>query len=164
MIVPWVDHSRRRLGPIPEQVWRDPYMIGFLAMLITLAARNRTDNLIADEALGLVQLQVWGDITGVADSEIGEAITLLSTSRNVEFGAGCENALKFLQLSDGAPDPSDPDIAELYEMPEFQTGTGPDPLPGFDRGAGPGGLIAAALWQRYFEAHIPETGAAWSFH
>lgn len=156
MIAPWIDHSRRRLGTIPETTWREPYMIGFLAMLITLAARNQSNDRVADEALGLVQLQAWADITGVHDSEIGQEICLLSSSRNAEFGEGCENALRFLRVFSGTQGPANPDIADVCGTAEFQSGNANEVWPEHGRSPdfGRDGVLAAALWQRYFEEKI----------
>lgn len=140
-IEPLVSASRRgTLTEIPERAWLTPYMVGFMAMLISLVAQRAASGLSSD-VLGLVQVEAWQRITGFKQHPIGEDICLFSTDRNHEFENGCSSARRFL---------ADLDQAGLHVRPDSQeNGTG------FDR------TTAKALWAEYFEAHIevnPEPG------
>lgn len=94
VILPMVEKSRRRLGGISDLTWSDPYMVGFMIMLITIAARIETGK-IEGEALCRVQARSWEDITTVRSGLIGEEVLLLSTACNREFETGCRNAVAF---------------------------------------------------------------------
>lgn len=94
VISPMVEKSRSRLGGISDPIWSDPYMVGFMVMLITIAARIETGK-IEGEALCRVQAKSWEDITTVRSGIIGEEVLLLSTACNQDFEAGCRNALAF---------------------------------------------------------------------
>ena len=94
VISPMVEKSRGRLGGISDLTWSDPYMVGFMVMLITIAARIETGK-IEGEALCRVQARSWEDITTVRSGLIGEEVLLLSTACNREFETGCRNALAF---------------------------------------------------------------------
>ena len=48
-IVPLVAGTRLRLGNIPDTAWHDPYVIGFLGMLITFIATRSTGALDTDD-------------------------------------------------------------------------------------------------------------------
>ncbi|MGY3234168.1 MULTISPECIES: hypothetical protein [unclassified Bradyrhizobium] len=89
-IQPLVEASRCRLDDIPSSIWLEPYMIGLLGMLITLAAERQTRP-IKGAAMRQVQTEVWRTITGL-DYRIGEEIMLLSASQDEQFLAGCMDA------------------------------------------------------------------------
>lgn len=90
-IQPLVEASRSRLGGIADSVWLEPYMVGFLTMMITIAAR-RERRAIDEEAMCKVQAGAWQTITGL-DYAVGEEIILLSEAQDAEFAAGCSDAI-----------------------------------------------------------------------
>jgi len=100
LISPLVERSRHRFDQIPEQAWFDPYMVGFLGMLITLVA-NRATGGLSSRALGLVQSDAWAEITHCRNTLIGEEMCLLSTAQNRFFQRGCASAERFLERLDG---------------------------------------------------------------
>jgi hypothetical protein len=101
-ISPFVEDSRRRLGEIYEEVWLDPYMIGFMAMLITLAAQKTTKSL-GSQSMGHIQSEAWARITGLNRDIVGEQISYLSGSSSQDFSAGCRDASAFFNSLSGAP-------------------------------------------------------------
>ena len=70
-IIPLIDGTRLRLGNIPDTAWHDPYVIGFLGMLITFIATRSTGALDTDD-LAAVQAGAWTDITGMPGDLVGE--------------------------------------------------------------------------------------------
>ena len=76
-IGPFVEASRRRLNGIAETVWLEPYMVGFVGTLVTLAAQRRVATL-RTEAMGVVQADAWADITGSRPDLIGEEICFIA--------------------------------------------------------------------------------------
>jgi hypothetical protein len=137
IICPLVERSRWKLHGIPESAWLDPYMVGFLSMLITLVAKDKASNLDVD-ALGLVQLEAWKEITKLEMNDIGEEICLLSMDHNNVFQAGCDNAVL---LFDAIMEPGG-----ASGMMDDST----DELPpcGFPND------VVTALWKRVFEDRI----------
>ena len=131
-ITPLVESSRWRFHGIPEMVWLDPYVIGFMAMLITLIARNEVRSL-GGQALGLVQLDAWGAITKAVNVNVGEEICLLSADGDAEFQTGCVNAE---QMFRAIQDASGGD--EEQETDESNTST----------------ASISSLWSRYFEERL----------
>lgn len=91
VIAPHVERTRWKLRDIPDSVWFDPYVIGFLGLLITLVAQRAVAGL-GQQALGLVQIDAWREITRAGNADIGEDITLLSTAADASFAAGCKDA------------------------------------------------------------------------
>jgi hypothetical protein len=138
-IHPHVERSRAQLHGISEGAWRDPYVIGFLAMLITLVAQ-RSERRLGEQALGLVQLDAWEEITGTKTSNIGEDICLLSATGDTAFRAGCDNALL------------------VFEAIEAE-GLGRDSLRHPDVGQGPDAPASPSttLWSRYFDERLGGT-------
>jgi hypothetical protein len=151
-IAPLVESSKRRLGTIAAASWREPYMLGFVSMLISLMAKCETRNRIGSEELGTVQCDVWQSITGLPDDRIGEDICLLSAEKDREFLAGCFNACRFIDAFHGLHDPNDPDVRELC-MGGFEEHVEPR-ADASVRTFGRGGNMAAALWTRYFDDHL----------
>ena len=154
LIAPLVENSRRRLGGIPEQSWSEPYLLGFMTMLISLIVKVETDGTISDEMLGLAQLEAFSQISGQNGDNIGEQICMLSAGRDALFGAGCENALEYMKALSGQGDPADPVLQDLSELETF------DLLPNIDDSVlAPGRYarnspLALALWVRHFEGNI----------
>lgn len=145
-IAPLVARSRQRLDGIPEQAWFDPYIVGFMVMLITLAAR-RAVNIADSQTLGAVQTEAWSQITSLRGDAIGEETLHLSASGHQAFEAGCRNAIAFdLALygtsSAGVADGVSDNIDELELYP-----TGSPHSPGHRE-------RILALWQLYFESHL----------
>ena len=52
-IAPQVDASRHRLTGIPDAIWLEPYVVGFITALITLIARETVGSLSV-RAMGLL--------------------------------------------------------------------------------------------------------------
>jgi hypothetical protein len=93
-ISPIVEGSRQRLGGISDIAWSDPYVIGFLVMLISIVARLESSR-ISGNSLCVVQCRAWEDITASASDMMAEQLVLLSTDRNRDFELGCSNAAAF---------------------------------------------------------------------
>lgn len=91
IIAPFVERSRRRLSGIPEAAWLDPYLVGFMVMLITLIAWRRV-NALDNQMLGLVQCGAWGDITGLKADLVGEETLHFCAIGDCEFERGCFDA------------------------------------------------------------------------
>lgn len=138
LITPFVEESQRRLSSkLTEQAWLDPYMVGFMGMLISLVAEYTTGRLDSQSA-GLVQLEAWQDMTGFPSHLIGEEICLLSSGSDRKFGQGCLNASRFMEELT-RPGHSHPD-----NLP-----------PGFRvHGLNYDHSAAMALWLDLFDGHI----------
>src|SRR3569833_877670 len=71
-ILPLVEKSRLRLGGIPDAAWSDPYIVGFMMMLITIIARIK-NNKNKNKTKSHVQAMAWQNITR-QESSIGEEV------------------------------------------------------------------------------------------
>src|ERR1700720_3378215 len=91
VITPFMVETRRRLGVIHPPAWRDPYVVGFLGMLITLVA-TRVAGPLGPAVLASVQKGAWADITETEADLIGDEIAFLSAGHNNAFDLGCRNA------------------------------------------------------------------------
>jgi hypothetical protein len=136
-ISPLLDGTRLRLGHIPDAAWHDPYVIGFLGMLITSIATYHTGSLDTDD-LAAVQAGAWADITGMPGDLVGEEMCFLSASNDSRFIFGCRNAESFIRALDAA-------VPQSEQLDEGLSGS----LPA-DR------EIRSALWSRYFDAQLME--------
>ncbi|MBX6426438.1 MAG: hypothetical protein IRZ09_11025 [Variibacter sp.] len=149
-IAPLVERSRNRLNGIADGVWFDPYMIGFLVMLITLVA-HRKARVLDNHSLGIVQSEAWAAITGLKPELIGEEVVHLSAMGDGDFEIGCRNAIAFSQALDKMPMRGDDDPREL-EL--FSLGPGGIEPADFAESAS-----VVALWSHYFDAHVTELPA-----
>jgi hypothetical protein len=137
MIGPLLNQSRQR-GTIPETAFRDPYIIGFLSMLITLIAKRHVGPLGA-ASLASVQVKAWRDITGTDGALVGEEICFLSAGGDKAFDLGCRNANSFFQaVSEGSGHRLGDDFADTRAFP----------APFIDVSEG-----GSSLWARYFDAY-----------
>jgi hypothetical protein len=144
-ISPIVESSRHRLGAISDAAWSDPYLIGFMVMLISIIARIESGR-ITQNSMSLVQCKAWEDITSTTSDVMAEELLLLSTSRNRDFELGCRNAAAFGSILFGKPV-----LSEGTGVPQDQ----------------PHGLLEVELmepfaqredvstaWTQFFDAHI----------
>jgi hypothetical protein len=90
-ISPILDQSRHRLGGVPDAAWSDPYVIGFMIMLISIIARMEAGR-IANHSLCKVQRKAWEDITRANSDVMIEEMMLLDTTHDRKFELGCQNA------------------------------------------------------------------------
>ncbi|MBX6329420.1 MAG: hypothetical protein IRY89_12680 [Pseudolabrys sp.] len=139
-IIPLVDGTRRRLGGIPDAAWRDPYIVGFLAMLITLIARRSAGALGRDD-LALIQSRAWADITGMPADLFGEEVCYYDAARDRRFASGCRNAELFFRGLDMVKRASEEELGGGAASARFAEA---------DAGA--------VLWSRYFDAHLGGSG------
>jgi hypothetical protein len=89
-IRPLVEESRERLNGISDAIWFEPYMVGFISMLITIFAKWE-ERSMRDDSIGRIQEDAWQAITGL-NYPIGKEIILLSESRDEQFAMGCRDA------------------------------------------------------------------------
>jgi hypothetical protein len=136
-ISPLVDGTRLRLGNIPDAAWHDPYVIGFIGMLITSIATYHTGEFDTDD-LAAVQAGAWADITGMPGDLVGEEMCFLSASNDSRFIFGCRNAESFIRALDAA-------VPQSRQLDEGLTESPPAERE-----------IRSALWSRYFDAQLME--------
>ena len=90
----FLQKSRRKLGSISEAAWHDAYIVGFMAMLASLVAREAAGTLNSD-ALGLVQAETIAELSGRSSDVLGEEILGLSMQEDPDFVSGCRDACLF---------------------------------------------------------------------
>jgi hypothetical protein len=146
-IAPLVEATRARLGGIPPAAWQEPYLLGFMSMLIALVAMHHVRGRLGSDQLGLIQLDALARIAGVQDDRIGERICFLSAVDDESFVAGCRNAWLFLRAYHGEPPPAEADDLESEILDDIDLAIDVRPF-------GRGGVVAATLWRRCFERHL----------
>jgi len=154
---PMVRASEVRCGTISGRCWTDPYIIGFLSMLITLMTRSLASDRLSDDGLALLQLDVWAALSGVADTGIGERILSLSANEDEAFVEGCRCAAEFHQVWELHPSAqSGPYEEALFAGHSHEsivdTATVGEGLT-FQENSGPDGVMEE-MWVRLFDSHI----------
>ncbi len=151
-VAPFVDRSRGRFSGIPDIVWLDPYLVGFMVMLITVVAK-REAAISGGSALHHAQSAAWAAITGLKSDVIGEEVLLLSAARHRDFEQGCRQALAFGQALYGTVATDD---ADLYEAWEQVTKGAPladaDPVRGLETEAKERHVLE--LWSELFDTAV----------
>jgi hypothetical protein len=153
-VSPFVELSRQRLE-LRAQAWLEPYVIGFMVMLITEIARRRLDPIDSD-TLALIQSETWEDITGLTANLVAEETIRLSTIRDPLFESGCRNAIVFADtlcrsVPSNHPDTAWPGFQEILCKPAPHTFSAIQD----DDDA------VIGLWQAMFERQMttPQSGA-----
>jgi hypothetical protein len=142
-IIPLMNKTRHRWGRLPDSVWREPYVVGFLGMLITLHA-TRDAGSLGTAGLASAQAGAWSDITGMASNLVGEEICFLSAAGDKAFDLGCRNATSFFEAV-GILDRRDEDnLLEDRISPAACAHAEAD---------------RSALWARYFDAYVGDAAS-----
>ncbi len=151
VILPFVERSRQRFSPVPDAAWLDPYLVGFMMMLITLVARREVE-VLDTQALALVQCSAWGEITGLKPDLVGEETLHLCATGDREFERGCRDAIEIdLALYKSLiVRNSDLGFSRLHAGFGFHLAG--ERVPEFDD--------IMALWDRYFDAQLMVHAAA----
>lgn len=143
-ITPFVERSRGRLHRIPDSLWLEPYMVGFIAMLITVLAKREV-NEIGQPSLALAQCEAWAEITGMSPELIGDRILALCAESNAEFELGCRNALAFNEaLTHGS----------MIGLDDEHSGSPAADVEGDAPLASGANATLSALWGQYFDTRI----------
>jgi hypothetical protein len=137
-ISPLLTRTRQQLGDLPDSVWREPYVVGFLGMLITLHARRGVGSLGA-AALASAQAGAWSDITGMGANLIGEEICFLSAAGDKAFDLGCRNATAFFEALELLNHQNEESLFKELILAED---------------SGRADVDRSALWARYFDAYV----------
>jgi hypothetical protein len=149
-IAPWVEGSRHRLNGIPVAAFIDPYMVGFLSVLITLSAKQAIRS-IGTHDLGLVQSGAWAELTGMSADLFGEEICYLSAMQHRDFVDGCINAFAFAEALHGRP-AVEADLLQAWAVSHRRLDEEGD--------AAEAAGDASELWERYFDNRISVDTAA----
>jgi len=137
-ISPLVNKTRLRLDGLPHSVWREPYVVGFLGMLITLHATRNAGSL-GTAALASAQAGAWSDITGMPPNLVGEEICFLSAAGDKAFDLGCRNATSFFEAVDILDRRNEESLLKDWISAEACADTEE---------------TRSALWARYFDAYV----------
>lgn len=133
-----------------DSVWLDPYLVGFMATLITLFAKRKTGDL-KEEALAGVQETAFAALTGLDGSMFGTELVLHARSPGPPFRDGCRAAGRFFALVTGEPEPrgdaDTPDWAAGFFHTPAPEGPEDAVLAGADLGPSP-----FEAWDRCVEA------------
>lgn len=143
-ISPLMNKTRQRLGGLPDSVWREPYVVGFLCMLITLHA-TRGAGALGTAALASAQAGAWSDISGMGANLVGEDICFLSAAGDRAFDLGCRNATSFFEAAD---------VLDRQDEESLLN----DPLSA--AACGHAEEDRSALWARYFDAYVADAVSA----
>jgi hypothetical protein len=135
LIQPYLNQSVQR-GAVAASTWHEPYVIGFLSMLITVVARREVGELSA-ASLAAVQAKAWTDITGADGTLVGEEICFLSAGEDKAFDLGCRNAVAFFEA--------------VLAQTALEAKPNDDPLQPAWRRLSDG---EAALWRCYFDGFV----------
>lgn len=133
-----------------DSVWLDPYLVGYLATLITLTAKRKTGNL-KDEALAGVQETAFCALTGLDGGLFGTELVLLAHSPPAPFREGCRDGARFFALLTGEPPATADDTVPEWAAGFFHTPSPETPSGLDDLGAsGP----AYEAWDAFVDARL----------
>jgi hypothetical protein len=89
-----VREMRDDVEPVQSIVWLSPYLVGYCATVITVVAKREIGS-IGEDALGAVQAQAWGALTGLDSALFGDELAAMSLSPSAGFVSGCNNGFAF---------------------------------------------------------------------
>jgi hypothetical protein len=112
-----------------------------MAMLITRLA-HLTDRELDSDALGLVQILAWQDLTSQQSSTVGEDILVLGQGPNADFVLGCQDGVKLAKM--------------FYDQDtELEAGDlNSDEWGASNAGADASRSCALSVWSQCFDSHV----------
>lgn|GEM_PF-1892556 len=131
-----------------DSVWLDPYLVGFLATLITLLAKRKAGPL-KEEALAGVQETAFSALTGLEGALFGVELVLAGRNPTRAFEEGCGDGGRFFALLTGEPLPAGDD-----DTPGWAAGFFHQPAPEPAVSLAPAPLSPFQAWDAYVEPRL----------
>ncbi|MGP9819628.1 hypothetical protein ACTZWW_06410 [Salinarimonas sp. NSM] len=131
-----------------DSIWLDPYLVGFLATLITLIAKRKAGPL-KEEALALVQEGAFSELTGLDGTLLAVELVLAGHAPSRAFSQGCADAAGFYTLLTG-----DAVLPGDEETPGWAAGFFHQPAPEPAVASMPPPLAPFAAWDAYVEPRL----------
>lgn len=94
-LAPHVEETRRTVPGLDDSRWLDPFVLGFLAMAVTIVAGRE----LSSEELAVVQAGAIAEATGADPDLVGQEIVLRSLGGDPAFTAGCRAADGFARAA-----------------------------------------------------------------
>lgn len=147
----------RPLGPLPDQFWRDPYVIGYLAGVGGMAAEDVTDGRLGEKDLTKASFRALGLAAGKPPAQLRAEIEEGPPESLAEFEGGFLAAYKVAAVGCGDDTFDDDDIvvqarAFVAEHKEFLDQRGAPP----DEAARTTAVLESSLFVTYVaEIHYP---------
>ena len=107
----------RPLGPVPEPMWRDPYVIGYLAGIGGMAAEDVTDGRLSERHLTTVAFRALCALSGKIPAEQRAAVEGGQPGALEAFEDGFFAACKVAAVANGDNMfDSDPDVIDARDF------------------------------------------------
>ncbi|PPC85839.1 MAG: hypothetical protein CTY39_06280 [Hyphomicrobium sp.] len=111
-------------GPWPPHFWQDPFVIGFVAYVISNISHMATNGKLNTEQRGLVLIGTLKDV-GASPTDFLDRMEILAPARDPAFMLGARNAETIITyVFNLHPMPGDSDVAAAKELARGTTLTG----------------------------------------
>jgi hypothetical protein len=106
-----------QVGPVPDRMWRDPYVIGYLASLGGMAAEVVTDGRLSEKHLTKAAFRALGALAGKPAQELRAVVENGTEEALAEFEEGFLAAYKVAAVACGDDQfDGDPDVTQARQF------------------------------------------------
>lgn len=107
-----------RWGTLPSHVWRDPYVLAYMQIVIAGLLSSRADGDSGDEDHHLAVARVWRQATGQHPFCLLQKMSVPWAERGIDAQRGAQDAALWLAFYTRRPDLADPHVKKVLEVVE----------------------------------------------
>lgn len=148
-----VQLMHNRWGTLPSCVWRDPYVLAYMQIVISGLLKPRAAGESGDEDHHLAVARVWRQATGQHPFYLLQKMSVPWAERGVEAQKGAKDAAYWLAFYMRRPNMADPHVRRVLEAVQGREHEG---LVAFGE---PGSRMAAAAGMLFCSTILRRVGA-----
>jgi hypothetical protein len=134
--IEWLRTILSRGGTVVEPgFWHDPYVVGYLEILIYGLLKNAAGGKLHPEYGGFASARCWAHLTGLPENDYWRQGTDTELRQHPQFKKGCDAAALLLIFLQGEPNLKNPVVQSLIDQArqlsrqyELHTGERTDPI------------------------------------
>jgi hypothetical protein len=109
-----VRQMQQRLGDLPPHVWRDPYVVAYMQIVVASLLRSGTNGADGEKDVDFAIARVWRHATGQHPFYLLQQLSLPWSTRGPEAKQGLEDAALWLAFHARRPNFMNPRARDIF--------------------------------------------------
>ena len=109
-----VQRKQQRLGALPSHVWRDPYVVAYMQIVVAGLLKSHSSGEHGDKDFHFAVARVWQQATGQHAFYLLQQMSLPWSTRGAEAKQGLEDAALWLAFCERRPNFANPRARDIF--------------------------------------------------